>query len=327
MIKKNILIAEDDSIASLSLSNILTYEGFNVIGIAKTAQDAVLYAQKHKPDLILMDIGLKSNAQYINGIDAAIAINDLNDIPIIFITGYDTKDISQQLSGIKAYGYMVKPINSNELITTVNMALQKHISEMEIKNTQKSLVKVIANTVEAKDPYTSGHQKNVAEIALMIAREMGLNKYCLQSIDVAGQIHDIGKLGIPAEILAKPIVLSPIEMELVRQHVEIGYNILKPIEFPWPIADIVYQHHERIDGSGYPQQLKGNNILIQAQIIGLADSFEAMCAHRPYRPALHIDAILDIISNTFYKEFDKEMCNILVSLYSCGLLDKYIDRG
>lgn len=152
------------------------------------------------------------------------------------------------------------------------------------------IVEAISKTVETRDPYTAGHQKRVADIAKEIAREMNLGRDVIESVDIAGQIHDLGKIAIPAEILNKPGRINHIEFELIKMHSQMGCDILKNIDFPWPISDIVLQHHEKFDGSGYPNGIKGEDILIQARILTVADVLEAMASHRPYRAALGIEA-------------------------------------
>ncbi len=160
----------------------------------------------------------------------------------------------------------------------------------------RDTVQAIAATVEMRDPYTAGHQHRVADLAAAIAGEMKLHQEQVYAIHLAGIVHDLGKVSIPAEILSKPGRLSDIEFSLVKQHPQIGYDILKDIDFPWPIAQMVLQHHERLDGSGYPQGLKGDDILPEARILAVADVLEAMASHRPYRPGLGIEAALAEIS-------------------------------
>ncbi|MFH1434366.1 MAG: PAS domain S-box protein [Pseudomonadota bacterium] len=157
-------------------------------------------------------------------------------------------------------------------------------------------VRAITTIAEMRDPYTAGHQQRVARLATSIAGEMSLSKEKVKAIHMAGLLHDIGKVIVPSEILSKPGKLSEIEMAMVRSHVEVSYNILKTIEFPWPICPIVHQHHERIDGSGYPSGLQGASITLEARILGVADVVEAMASHRPYRPALGMDMALEEIS-------------------------------
>ncbi len=156
-------------------------------------------------------------------------------------------------------------------------------------------VQSISRTVEMKDPYTSGHQQRVSDLARSIATEMGLSADRRDFIRTASSIHDIGKISIPSEILSKPTKLTDLEFSLIKTHSQSGYDILKDIEFPWPVADVVLQHHERMDGSGYPQGLKGDDILLEARILAIADVVEAIASHRPYRPALGIDVALEEI--------------------------------
>ena len=158
-------------------------------------------------------------------------------------------------------------------------------------------IQVMVSAVEARDPYTAGHQLRSADIARAIAAEIGLSRDRIDGIRIAGSVHDIGKLSIPAEILSKPTKLSELEYSLIKEHVLSGYEILKNVESPWPLAQIVYQHHERMDGSGYPRHLKGEEILMDARILAVADVVEAMASDRPYRPALGEDAALKEIEN------------------------------
>ena len=188
-----------------------------------------------------------------------------------------------------------------------NMAIIRDITERkrteeELKESCKKLegvvekiVYVMARIVETKDLYTAGHQKRVAELACAIAREMGLSEDKVKGIHMASVIHDIGKISIPGEILSKPSHLSEVEFNMVKTHAQMGHDILKTIDFPWPVAQIVLQHHERMDGSGYPEGLKGKKILIEAEILSVADVVEAMISHRPYRPALGPDEALSEI--------------------------------
>jgi PAS domain S-box-containing protein len=159
-----------------------------------------------------------------------------------------------------------------------------------------SIINVLAATVEMRDPYTAGHQKRVADLGRVIATEMALPQERIEAIRIAGTIHDIGKISVPAEILSKPGRLTDFEFAIIKDHCRISFEILKDIEFPWPVAQIVHQHHERWNGSGYPQGLSGENVLLEARIIGVADVVEAMASHRPYRPAQGIDKALEEIS-------------------------------
>jgi PAS domain S-box-containing protein/putative nucleotidyltransferase with HDIG domain len=164
-----------------------------------------------------------------------------------------------------------------------------------VANMRKAIattIQVMIATIERRDPYTAGHQKRTADLGMHIAREMGLPPEQVEGIRIVGSIHDIGKISTPAEILTKPTRLTEIEYALVRHHAVSGFEILKDIEAPWPLAEIVYQHHERLDGSGYPRGLRGEEILLEARILAVADVVESMSSHRPYRPALGREAAL-----------------------------------
>jgi HD-GYP domain-containing protein (c-di-GMP phosphodiesterase class II) len=150
----------------------------------------------------------------------------------------------------------------------------------------EALIQVVESTIAARDPYTVSHQQRVTEIACAIAQEMDLSEKRIQQLRIAATLHDLGKVAIPTELLARPGKLSPIEFDLVKTHPQVAYNILQPVQLPGNTADIILQHHERLDGSGYPQGLKEPDILLEAKILGVADVMEAMCSHRPYRPAL-----------------------------------------
>jgi PAS domain S-box-containing protein len=159
-----------------------------------------------------------------------------------------------------------------------------------LETTLEAVAESVASMVELRDPYTAGHQRQVAEIAVTIAQELGLPEETVKGIEVASTIHDIGKIALPAEILSRPGQLSPIEFELVKTHSQAGHAIVADVPFPWPVAEMILQHHERLDGSGYPNGLKGEGILVGARIIAAADVISAMASHRPYRPALGMAA-------------------------------------
>jgi putative nucleotidyltransferase with HDIG domain len=168
---------------------------------------------------------------------------------------------------------------------------------------------------EAKDPYTAGHQKRVADLARAIATEMKLPHDTIEGIRMAGSIHDIGKLSVPAEILSKPTKLTNLEFSLIKEHTRVGYEMLKNVESPWPLAQIVYQHHERMDGSGYPRNLKGDEILMGARIIAVADVVEAMASHRPYRSGLGIEAALEEIEKNKGVLYDTAVADACLRLF------------
>jgi len=192
-------------------------------------------------------------------------------------------------------------VQSNKLLkievdNRKRMQLEIEHNFKNLKKVMNSTVQAITTTIEKRDPYTSGHQQRVADLSRTLARSIGLSDNEVEGIYIAAAIHDIGKISLPAEILSKPVQLSDIEVSLIQAHSQTGYDILKGIEFPWPIAEIVLQHHERLDGSGYPRGLRGDNILMAARIIGVADVVETMASHRPYRPSRGIDKALEEIT-------------------------------
>jgi len=186
-----------------------------------------------------------------------------------------------------------------------------------IRQAMQGTIKVISTIGEMRDPYTHGHERRVGEIAAAsaIATEMGLDSDRVEGIRVAGYMHDVGKISVPAEILAKPTKLMPAEFDLIKAHAKQGYEILVGIDFPWPVAQVALQHHERLDGSGYPQGLKGDAIILEARIMSVADVVEAMASHRPYRPGLGIDKALAEIERGRGTAYDPDAANACLRLF------------
>ena len=172
---------------------------------------------------------------------------------------------------------------------------EKELTQERLASSLRATIEAMSKTMEWRDPYTAGHQKRVAMISMAIARQLGWNDERIQALYMAAMVHDIGKMAVPSEILTKPSRLTDLEMQLVQGHVEAGYQILKDIPFPWPIAEMVHQHHERLDGSGYPNKLVGEQICEEARVLAVADTIEAMATHRPYRPAKGLNAALEEI--------------------------------
>jgi PAS domain S-box-containing protein len=203
----------------------------------------------------------------------------------------------------------------------LNITERKKMEE-KLQQTLESLKKAVGTTIgvlvaalEARDPYTSGHQSRSAHLACAIAMEMSLSEDKIEGINMAGTIHDIGKLSIPAEILTKPSKLTELEFSLVKEHSQSGYDMLKEVESPWPLAEIVYQHHERMDGSGYPRKLKGDEILLEARILAVADVVEAIASHRPYRPSLGLVAALEEINKNKGILYDDTVADACLRLF------------
>lgn len=186
----------------------------------------------------------------------------------------------------------------------------------KLRDTMIATVNTLASTVEMRDPYTAGHQRRVTILACAMADKMGLTEEQFDGLRMAGLVHDIGKFSVPVEILNKPGRLSETEFNIIKVHPQAGYNILKEIEFPWPVAQIVLQHHERLDGSGYPQGLKNGGIMLEAKILAVADVVEAMASHRPYRPALGIDVALEEIAKNKGILYDAEIVDVCQRLFT-----------
>jgi len=194
-----------------------------------------------------------------------------------------------------------------------NISERKKTDEMikqgikKLKTALIGAINTMASIIEHRDPYTASHQQRVSSLACAIADEMGLSSVQIEGIRMAGVVHDIGKMHIPAEYLSRPGKLTEDEFNIVKSHAQVGYEILKGIEFPWPVAEIVHQHHECVDGSGYPLGLSNGNILLEARILCVADVVEAMASHRPYRPALGIDMALKEISANKGASYDSDV--------------------
>jgi len=212
-------------------------------------------------------------------------------------------------------------------LTKLNTQLKREIAERKLaeEKLQRSYAKLQKNldetvhamslTAEKRDPYTAGHQKRTTELALALAGEMGLSEHQIKGVQMAGLIHDMGKISIPAEILSKPGKLNEVEIQLVRRHPQAAFEILKKIDFPWPVDLIVLQHHEKMDCSGYPQGLAGEEILLEARILCVADVVESIDSHRPYRPGLGIDKALEEISKNRGILYDQDVVDACLRLF------------
>ena len=201
-------------------------------------------------------------------------------------------------------GHRAEVVLANDV--TERLRAEERVAEyvMRLERAMTGTAEAIAQIMDMRDPYTAGHERRVGEIAAAIAWEMGLSESVQRGLRVAGDLHDLGKITVPVEILAKPGKLSVNEFELIKQHPQKGYEVLKGIDFPWPVAEVAYQHHERIDGSGYPRGLKGDEILLEARILAVADVVEAMSSHRPYRAGLGIDKALAEIEAHAGRQYD-----------------------
>jgi len=222
------------------------------------------------------------------------------------------------ISGLaESFGMMLVKVETREF------QLEQKIEELKenYKRTRRMLdgmVLSLVTTLEHRDPYTAGHGRRVMELSCAIAESMGFDSDRLEGLKIAGLLHDIGKIAIPLEILSKPGRLSEIEFNLIKLHPQTGYDILASIEFPWPVAQFVLQHHRKIDGTGYPVLLADEEIPLEARILGVADVVEAMASHRPYRPALGLDRALEEIERNRETAYDPEVVDTCTSLFRSG---------
>ena len=334
--KPRIMIVDDEEPIRRLLGSILKMNG-DTCTLAADAKEARTFLKDQRFDLILCDVTMPGES----GIDfIRYVLSKYPETAAIMVTAVDDPDVAEAALEFGAYGYIIKPFESNEVMINVSNALRRRKLEIENRSHRENLEKLVLErtdklkktmndlrkaidgiieamglTVEIRDPYTAGHQRRVAEIAHSIAIEMGLSNQQIQGIRMAGVIHDIGKMAVPAEILSKPGKITEHEFGIIKTHPEVGYNILKKIDFPWPIAQIVYQHHERIDGSGYPQGLEGKDILLEARIMAVADVVEAMASHRPYRPALGIDSALEEIEKNTNEIYDPEVVDACLRIF------------
>lgn len=232
---------------------------------------------------------------------------------------FQSEDVNHLMDLGENLVYGIVALHTRTAHKRAEVEVKKNLDKL--RQTLGAIIQVLEKTVEVRDPYTAGHQRRVADLARSISAEMGFSQDRIDGIRIAGIIHDIGKIYVPAEILSKPRRLTPYEFNLVKTHSQVGYDILKTIEFPWPVARIVLQHHERLNGSGYPNKLMHDNILIEARILGVSDVVEAMASHRPYRPALGLDAALKEVADHKGSLYDPEVVDICIRLFRDKLFD------
>ncbi len=278
------------------------------------------------PEIVLTDI----NMPRLDGLALSESVRDLYPaVVVVVISAYDDIGNIRKAMNHNVSDFIVKPIDFVELEITIEKSHNRHLEIIEynrrllesaakLRRTLGQTLEVISLIGEIRDPYTAGHQKRVSALARAIARKLALPMDRVEAIFVAATLHDIGKIYVPAEILSKPGRLSVIEYSLIKEHSRLGYEILKPIEFPWPVADIVYQHHEHLDGSGYPMGISGDDIMLEARVLTVADLVEAVSSHRPYRVAMGYKIALDQIREGSGSIFDPAVVDACVSLFESG---------
>ena len=329
---EKILIVDDEEPIRKLLMRYLGSKNYECVPAAD-AVEARCRLEEEEFDVILCDINMPGES----GLDLVRDLRGKNtDLAAVMVTGSDEPGIAKTAFDVGAYDYIVKPLEQNRVLISVTNALHRRELEVvgrtyrnmlelmvaertenlrdtleKLQRTLGGVIHAMALTIEKRDPYTAGHQERVAHLARAMARAMHLPEEQVKGLEMAAHIHDIGKIRVPSEILSRPGQLSDIEFALVKTHPRVGYEILRPIEFPWPVAEIVYQHHEKMDGSGYPRGLSDQEILLEAKILTVADVVEAMAFHRPYRAALGIDkALTEIVrgKGRFYEPEAVKAC-------------------
>ncbi len=311
-----VLIVDDEKSIRLSLQAFVADAGYEVL-VAEDAKQALELLAVEPFDVLVSDIVLPG----LSGVDLLKQIKDVApDVPVIMMTGNPTVETASESIRSGAADYLTKPVGKDAIVNAVNCAAeikrvrdenkrlveenrryQENLEQLveqrtaDLNQTLEGTIRAMSNAVESRDPYTAGHEHRVAELAREIAQEMHLPDSFVKGVYYAGMVHDLGKISVPAEILCNPGKLCKEAMGLIKKHPFTGSSILNKIKFPWPLADIVAQHHERLDGTGYPRGLAGDDICKEAQILGVADVVEAMASHRPYRAALGIEVALEEI--------------------------------
>jgi len=328
--RRKILLVDDEPSVLRTMERIIKMIQRECLSVS-SAEEARSVMKEEIFDLILCDIRLPGES----GMDLiSYAISEYPETAVIIVSGVDDPEVAEKALEMGAYGFIVKPFKLSEMIINISSALRRQKLEAEsrryrekleqlvavrttkLQDTLDGVIQVVAQIVESKDPYTAGHQRKVAELACAIACEMDFTTDQVKGIRMAGTIHDLGKVSVPSEILSKPGRLSDIEFSIIKAHPQVGYDILKGVDFPWPVAAMVWQHHERMNGSGYPCGLKGNEILPEARILMVADVVEAMASHRPYRPAIGISIALEEIVKNKGILYEPDVVDACISLFS-----------
>ena len=324
--KLRILHLEDNPMDAEIVERELKKTGLDFTILRVASKDEYLKGlEEEAPDVILSDYILPD----FDGVSALVwAVEMHPDVPFIYVSGAMDEELAIKAIKSGAADYVYKN-RLSKLSTAVPRALAEarekaggRLAETRLRSAYDWIQKQQAETIAAlasvtviRDPYAAGHQKRMASIACAIAEEMGLDSDRVDGIRVAGTLHDIGKIAVPAEILAKPGKLNELEFGFVKMHAVTSYDILKEIDFRWPVAEIVYQHHEKCDGTGYPRGLKGDEILLEAKVLAVADVVEAMSSHRPYRPALELEAALKEVESGSGTLYDPEVCDACLRLF------------
>jgi len=315
-----ILIVDDEQNVCNILKDYFSLRRYDVY-VAHDGPSALNHVREIRPHVILLDVLMPG----MGGMETLREIRKLNSgVGVIMVTAVTDDETMEKARELGADDYIVKPFDLNYVESSVMGKISRALDQAEdklyesydqLRKNFDAVVKTLARVVETRDPYTSGHQERVSMLSEAIADEMGLSAERIGITHMAALIHDLGKIYIPAEILTKPSSLNRVEFEMIKSHPQVAYDILKEIEFPHPIAEYIYQHHERMNGSGYPLGLADGNIYLEARIIAVADTIEAMASHRPYRPAIGLEKALEEISVNRGVLYDPEVADACLKLF------------
>ena len=324
----NALVVDDSSDDAVLLLRELRRGGYDVESRVVATRAEVVVALRTTWDVVVIDHNLPG----FSGLEALRIVRESDsEVPVLFVSGGVGEEAAVAAMKAGAQDFILKdnlarfvPAVERELreaavrrrARRADDTLQTTIDLLE--RTVQGAIQTLAYLAETRDPYTAGHQRRVTELAAAIAGALGVNGERRQLILAAGTLHDLGKTVVPTEILIKPGRLTDAEFELIRAHPRTGYEILAGIEFPWPVADVVLQHHERVDGSGYPAGLAASDIRLEARILAVSDVVEAMSSHRPYRPALGIDQALGEIATNRGVLYDAAVADACGALFEVG---------
>ena len=314
MPSKTILLVDDDHEARQGIAQILQIENYTIIQ-ATDGKEALLLMNRFNPDLILSDLDMPN----LDGIQFYKEIRQnlrWVTIPFIFLAGQNSLEkirIGQEL-GVE--DFLMKPVESDELIYTIHGKLLR-AAELEVAHIGQAYletVKVIANAIEGRDRYTRGHVDRVTTYAIWLAEELRWPPEHIRILEFGARLHDIGKVTVPDQILNKPGPLDDEEWAIMRKHPTVGARILRDISHLQPAMPYILYHHERWDGSGYPEGLKGREIPIEARLLAIADVYDAITTNRPYHPAQRYEAVIEILKNEVGKHFDPDLVPIFINL-------------
>lgn len=304
-----VLMVEDNPGDARLVQVLLAEVGGFDLAWKQDLREAALWLADNLPDAVLLDLSLP-DSQGVATIDAMRKLHP--DLPVVVFTGLNDEAVGVAAVKRGCQDYLVKGQGDGQLIgRTITYAVERKAIEMErqqsaerMKRVLLQTVKAVSLTLEMRDPYTAGHQRRVAQLASAIGERLGLPRDQLEGLHTGALIHDLGKINVPSDFLSRPGKLSDAAFGVIKSHPDVGAEIVEGIDFPWPVSDMIRQHHERLDGSGYPGGLRGDQIILEARILAVADVVEAISSHRPYRPSLGLDAALREIQDRAGSAYD-----------------------